>query len=149
MNTATAANNGRNGTNGSRQNKGGRPTKYNEAVVKKLCDALADGMPQKGACINAGISETTLAGWREQYHELNDLMERAREVARLQALRGIKNAGERDWRATESWLRLTFPADYRGNKVEVNENASSNAVVHQISSAQQQEYNDRMRKALG
>ena len=106
-------------------------------------------MPQRGACINAGISETTLAEWRDLYPDLNEKMESAREVARLEALRGIKTAGQKDWRATESWLRLTFPTDYRGNKVEVNAHATASATARCITAAEQQEYQARMREALG
>lgn len=109
--------------------KGGRPTKYSEATVRALCDALSDGMPQRGACVAAGISEKTLAEWLKAYPQLSDVLETARERARFEALKGIKTAGERDWRATESWLKLTFPGDYRGSKVEVNANATAHAGV--------------------
>jgi hypothetical protein len=39
----------------------------------------------------------------------------ARENARLKGLQAIKAAGDRDWRAWAEFLRLTFPADYRGS----------------------------------
>lgn len=127
-----------NGTNGSdkRKAKAGRPTKYSESTVEKLCGALADGMPQKGACITAGISETTLATWRESHPDLSGKLEAAREVARHEALKGIKRGGDKDWRATDAWLKLTFPNDYRGNKVEVN--ASANASATNIVTVEQQ-----------
>jgi hypothetical protein len=50
-------------------------------------------------------------------------MSQARELARQKALQAIKAAGEKDWRARVEWLRLTFPADYRGSghKVEVQQ----------------------------
>jgi hypothetical protein len=38
----------------------GRPTKYSEEVVAKLCDALADGAPISGASAVAGIALSTL-----------------------------------------------------------------------------------------
>ena len=101
----------------------GRPTKYLEATVNRLCEALADGMAIKGACVVAGIGVTTLGEWREKRPEIEERLDEAREVARQKALQAIKAAGEKDWRAWAEWLRLTFPADYRGsgNKIEVQQ----------------------------
>jgi hypothetical protein len=101
----------------------GRPTKYSHHVLERLCDALADGMPIKGACVVAGIGVTTLAEWREKRPEIEQRIDEARELARQKALQAIRAAGEKDWRAHAEWLRLTFPADYRGNanKVEVQQ----------------------------
>ena len=76
---------------------------------------MADGMPITGACVVAGIGVTTLKEWREKYPDLEERIADAREQARLKALQGIKGAGDRDWRAHAEWLRLTFPADYRGS----------------------------------
>jgi hypothetical protein len=92
-----------------------RPTKFNDETVERLCAAMADGMPIRGACVVAGIGVTTLKEWREKYANLEERIADAREHARLKALQGIKGAGERDWRAHAEWLRLTFPADYRGS----------------------------------
>jgi len=80
-------------------------------------------MPIKGACVVTGIGVTTLAEWREKRPRLEDRLSEARELARQKALQAIKAAGEKDWRAHAEWLRLTFPADYRGsgNKVEVQQ----------------------------
>lgn len=136
--------------NGTEDGKGkaGRPAKYCEATVAKLCDAFASGMPQKGACIYAGISETTLADWRKEHEGLSDAITAAREVARHTALRKIKSAGADDWRATEAWLKLVFPTEYRSNaKVEVNANASATAHVH-ISPERKAELNERRARAL-
>jgi len=80
-------------------------------------------MPIKGACVVAGIGVTTLAEWRQKHPSLENRMNEARERARQDALREIKNAGQKDWRAKAEWLRLTFPEDYRGggHKVEVQQ----------------------------
>src|SRR5260370_12130081 len=101
----------------------GRPTKYSHHVLERLCGALSDGMPLKGACVVAGIGVTTLAEWREKHPEIEQRIDEARECARQKALQRIKAAGEKDWRAYAEWLRLTFPADYRGSghKVEVQQ----------------------------
>ncbi len=38
----------------------GRPTKYSEETIARLCEALADGMLIKAAYVVAGIGVTTL-----------------------------------------------------------------------------------------
>ena len=122
----------------------GRPTKYSHKVVERLCNGLADGMPIKGACVVAGIGVTTLADWRERHPRLEDRLSEARELARRKALQAIKAAGEKDWRAWAEWLRLTFPADYRGsgNRVEVQQ-----AVQVQVSPEQLADIRRRLPQA--
>jgi len=105
-------------------------------------------MPIKGACVVAGIGVTTLNEWRDKYPELEERLSDAREQARLKALQGIKTAGEKDWRAYAEWLRLTFPADYRGsgNKIEVSASATANAPI--LSVERQRELQERRRRLL-
>ena len=88
--------------------------------------ALRAGLTHKQACLACGISQSTLANWRERYPDSEPRMEAARETARQAALEGIRTAGEKDWRALNEWLKLTFP-EYRqaGAKVEVNTNAQA------------------------
>ena len=126
----------------------GRPTKFTDNIIDRLCAAIANGMPLKGACVVAGIGVTTLSEWREKYPNLEERLSDAREQARLKALQGIKIAGEKDWRAYAEWLRLTFPADYRGsgNKIEVSASATANAPI--ITLEQQRELQERRRRLL-
>ena len=126
----------------------GRPTKFTDNIIDRLCAAIANGMPLKGACVVAGIGVTTLSEWREKYPNLEERLSDAREQARLKALQGIKIAGEKDWRAYAEWLRLTFPADYRGsgNKIEVS--ASATAIAPIITLEQQRELQERRRRLL-
>src|SRR6266853_3252891 len=109
----------------------GRPTKYSHHVLERFCGALSDGMPIKGACVVAGIGVTTLSEWREKRPEIEQRIDEARELARQKALQAIRAAGEKDWRASAEWLRLTFPADYRGNanKIEVSATAQASSIV--------------------
>jgi len=126
----------------------GRPTKFSEESVKRLCSAIADGMPARGACVVAGIGVTTLNEWRERYPDLQERLSDAREHARLKALQAIKAAGERDWRAWDAWLKLTYPADYRGTraKIEVSAFASANMLV--ITEEQQRALQERRQQLL-
>jgi hypothetical protein len=117
------------------QGRVGRPSKYEPETVERLLGALADGLTQKQACLAAGIGETTLGTWREKYPELETRMSEARENARRKALAGIKAAGEAgDWRAWESFLRMSFAADYRkesNTSVEVNQTVQQAVVCNE------------------
>jgi hypothetical protein len=97
----------------------GRPTKYNEKTITRLCEALADGMPIRSACVVAGIGVTTLNEWREKYPEIEKRMSRARESYREKALQTIKKAiANDDWRAAVAALKLAFP-EYRDKPTQV------------------------------
>ena len=110
--------------------RAGRPTKYSHEVVARLCAALEDGLPQRGACIAAGIAVSTLAEWRSKDSTLGERMEEARERARRQAMLIIKSAAlSGDWRAAAEFLKLIFP-DYRNStRIDVSASASVSTVV--------------------
>ena len=100
-------------TDKSKGSQVGRPTKYNEKTIARLCEALADGMPIKAACVVAGIGVTTLNAWRDKYSEIEERMNQARESYREKALQTIKKAiTNDDWRAAVAALKLAFP-EYR------------------------------------
>jgi predicted Zn-dependent protease len=121
-----------NGSNGedisaiSVSGKAGRPSLYSPETVERLLDALRAGLTHKQACLACGIGQSTLADWRERHPDLEAKMEEARETARQIALEKIKAAGDKDWRATAEWLKLTYP-DCRPSvgKVEVTASASA------------------------
>src|SRR6266550_4076065 len=100
-------------TNELDESRVGRPTKYSEETIARLCAALADGMPIKSACVVAGIGVTTLNEWRDKYPEIEERMNQARERYREKALQTIKKAiNNDDWRAAVAALKLIFP-EYR------------------------------------
>ena len=99
----------------------GRPTKYSEETIARLCEALADGMPIKAACVVAGIGVTTLNEWRDKYPELEERMSQARERYREKALQTIKRAIDaHDWRAAVAALKLIFPEYRESTQIGVN-----------------------------
>jgi len=99
----------------------GRPTKYNEKTIARLYEALADGMPIKGACVVAGIGVTTLNEWRDKYPEIEERMNEAREHFREKALQTIKKAIDNDdWRAAQAALKMIFPEYRESTKIDVN-----------------------------
>jgi hypothetical protein len=74
------------------------------------------------------LSESTLSDWRERYPELEPRLIEAREAARRKVLATIKSIGEEtnDWRALDTWLQRSFPADYRKD-ASINVSATANA----------------------
>ena len=109
-------------------NKGGRPTLYTAETVDRLLAGLADGLNITQACAACGISPRTLIDWRERYPDLEPRLTEARETARRKVLAMIKSIGEEtnDWRALDTWLQRSFPADYRRDS-NVSVTATANA----------------------
>jgi hypothetical protein len=126
----------------------GRPTKYNEETVARLCEALGDGMSIKSGCVIAGIGVQTLSDWRREYPELEQRLTESRELFREKALQTIKKAiYQDDWRAAAKALELIFPADYRaGNKVTATATATASTAV--VSVEKQKELQERKARAL-
>jgi terminase small subunit-like protein len=127
--------------------KGGRPCKYTPETVERLLDALADGLTQKQACIASGIGERTLHDWLERYPELTTQLESARENARQKALAGIQSFGDKDWRALEAFLKLSFHNDYRQNQSETNVNVG--VAVGQVCTEEQRKKLIEIREKIG
>jgi hypothetical protein len=112
-------------TDDKKESNVGRPTKYNEQTIARLCEALADGLPIKSACVTAGIGVTTLNEWRDRYPEVEERMNEAREQLREKALQTVKAAFENgEWRAAVAALKLVFPEYREGAKIDVNATAS-------------------------
>jgi uncharacterized protein GlcG (DUF336 family) len=108
-------------TNELNESRVGRPTKYSEETIVRLCAALADGMPIKAACVVAGIGVTTLNEWRDKYPELEERISQARESYREKALQTIKRAIDaHDWRAAVAALKLIFPEYRESTQIGVN-----------------------------
>lgn len=104
----------------------GRPTKYNEETVTRLCDALASGMNIKSACAVAQIGVQTLSDWLKSKPELQPRIDAAKEKLREKCLATFGKAIEEgDWRAAEAAMKLAFPEYRQNSKVEVNATAST------------------------
>jgi hypothetical protein len=106
----------------------GRPTKYNEKTMQRFYEALADGLPIKGACLKAGVGVTTMNEWRERYSEIDEKAEQARERYREKGLQTINNAiKNNDWRAALAALKMIFPEYRESTKIDVNAIACASA----------------------
>jgi hypothetical protein len=104
-------------------------TKYNKAIVDKICGYIADGLNLKQSCQAALVSESSVLLWRKTYPDFAEKIEAAREQMRSKILAKIKAAGKDDWRALAEYLRLAF-AEYRyGNSPQVNVAVQQNMAV--------------------
>ena len=130
----------------------GRPTKYSEQTITRICDALADGMPIKSACAVAGVGLSTLSDWRKADPELEARIDAAKEKLRQKCLQTFAKAlDDNDWRAADALMKLVFP-EYRQNaKVEVNANATAstgNTLIDRITPEQIEELQALRKRAL-
>jgi hypothetical protein len=96
-------------TDGTDERPLGRPTKFNDETIGRLCSALSAGMPIKGACVVAGIGVTTLNEWRDKYPDLEERLSDAREQARLKALQAIKQPEKKTGARTPNGCDFHFP----------------------------------------
>lgn len=77
-------------------NKGGRPTKMTELVVKKLEEAFLWGCTDVEACQYAGISRTTLTKYQHEHPEFLDKKERFKAEPFLRARKCLVESLEND-----------------------------------------------------
>lgn len=108
-----------------------RALKLTPAVSKALLDALRMGATQRLACQYAGISEDTLARWRDlgsrgraPYADFAEAFTRAQGTLAVALLAKIEAAATDDWRAAAWKLQHRFPKDY-GLKVELTGDADN------------------------
>lgn len=109
------------GAEASRPARVGRPSKLTTATVRAITDAIAAGDTIEDSCIAAGITSATLRGWRAKARTGTDAklrnfladLEHAQSLARRNRLRQIADGrminGEKDWKATAAYLKLTDP----------------------------------------
>jgi hypothetical protein len=133
---------------GEGHGKRGRPALYKPETVERLLDALRAGLTHKQACLACGISQSTLANWREQFPDLESRMDAAREEARQKALEGIKAAGQKDWRALAEWLKLTFPEHRQSSSINVSAMATAQQATAVIVTEEQRQRLIALRERL-
>jgi hypothetical protein len=115
--------------------KVGHPPKRTPQTITRILKAIENGCSIKQACTIGGVTAHAFLDWRKSDPEIEARLVEAREVCREKALENIKTAGDKgDWRASESFLRLSYPASYnRGfhnnTSVEVNTSTTVQAVV--------------------
>lgn len=78
------------------KNKGGRPTKMDDDVVKKLEEAFANGATDVQACFYANISKQTLYNYQKEHPEFIDRKEGLKAQLGLIAKNVLANKIKKD-----------------------------------------------------
>lgn len=97
----------------------GRPTKYDDAIVKLIVNGIRAGLTNKDAALVAGINETTLIRWEKKYANFADQLTRARAERSADWLAHIRKAGAKDWRAYAELLDRCAPEYRKTEKHEI------------------------------
>ncbi|MCG3150161.1 MAG: hypothetical protein PCFJNLEI_03639 [Verrucomicrobiae bacterium] len=98
----------------------GRRTKRTPFVTRKICRAIADGLPFYLAAAHAGVTGDTFRKWRNEFPEFNEAVEQAIAAGIKKRLNQIKKAGdEGDWKASAWWLEHVCPEHFARSRVDV------------------------------
>lgn len=88
--------------------------KYSETVVRKVIEALREGLPQKLAAQRAGVSEDTVSLWKSKKPEFRVQVEAAQAEFCRRNLRIIQRAAtqKNGWTAAAWLLERTRPEHF-------------------------------------
>lgn len=120
-----------------KKNKGGRPTKRTEAVVRKLEGVFAIGCTVTEAALFAGISRQSLYEWMRSDEEFSDRMTmlRARPflVARKVIIQAIRDG---NLRICKWYLERALPKEFslRSKVDQVNKDEQPRQLVEFVNS---------------
>lgn len=118
-----------------------RPTKLNDEVTAKICEALRTGNTRRAACAYAGIDQDTLGNWLRRSSDFSDAVKKAESDCEISYAAVIKRAAvghdvykkvtktktvgevsvvettetisrEFEWQAAAWWLERRKPEDY-------------------------------------
>ena len=90
-----------------------RPRKLTADVQRRLCDALAAGNTRRAACAFAGISEDSVARYRDRFADFADAIQKAEADAEVRNVAIVTRAAQSGvWQAAAWWLERRFPHDY-------------------------------------
>jgi hypothetical protein len=95
----------------------GRPSKYSQETIDRLCGALADGLSIKDACALSGIGVQTFNDWRKLDPGLEQRIKHARELARQKTLqeKGILEPCRQTLPPSNFWTR---PVNWAGQPMK-------------------------------
>jgi hypothetical protein len=104
-----------------------RPTKFDEARSKRICDLLRAGGTRKAAAACAGVSFMSFLRWQKRYESfVTDVSRAEADAENIHAATFQKAALSGDWRASESWLKRRRPEEWgtdtscRGDRVNMS-----------------------------
>ena len=113
--------------------KTGRPTKYNEDVIKRFESVFQLGVTDRTACSYVGIHHDTYYSWLKEKPEFTARISKAKHFARIAAGSVVKNAivNDRDVATARWWLEKKHPDEFKsgGTAVGVRTNGEKIEVV--------------------
>lgn len=118
-----------------KKNKGGRPPKIDDIVVKKLEEAFLVGATDVQACFYAGISKQTLYNYQEKNPEFIDRKEALKANTSLKAKMVISKAIDAGSEAEAKWhLERKEKKEYstQNNQQFLDENGNPASVLVNI-----------------
>ena len=86
----------------------GRRSKYEPDRVKRILDALRNGMSVKGACAAGIISSATYFDWLKRHPEFSAAVTRAEKDSEMELVRRLYAHADDDWRAAKFLLERRF-----------------------------------------
>lgn len=92
----------------------GRKGKYNDKIVKEICDKIEGGWTYKGAAVTSGITNETFWQWMDKKPDFSDSVSRASEKYQRFLLDKIEYAAQepRNWGAAAWILERRFKRQY-------------------------------------
>lgn len=122
-----------------------RNSKYTPETIKRILDLLRTGVRLRVAATAAGISESTLFNWKNQYPEFADQVEQAQAESCVFYLEIIRKAAETNWQAAAWFLERRFPDDF--GRPAVQKTVHVNVTPADIARMTDQELDDLIAKA--
>ena len=101
----------------------GRPSKYTQEIVDRICYSLSQGNTRTTAAICAGISKETFYQYLNEFPDFSDAIKRAEEQAVEHYVNVIHAASGQTWQAAAWYLERRRPADFsKQDKVDITTN---------------------------
>ena len=111
----------------------GRPTKYNDEVVRKITQALMAGNTRRASCAYAGISEDTFANWLRDNSVFSEAIKKAEADAEVRNVAIIQKAADSTWQAAAWWLERKHKADWSSRVEQTGADGSPVKVIVEYS----------------
>jgi hypothetical protein len=85
------------------RNRGGRPTKLNEILIRDMEILARIGLSDKAIAESVGIGPDTLIRWMKRNREFSNRLKRAKGEGKARLVNSIYGHGRKSWQA-HAWL---------------------------------------------
>lgn len=122
----------------------GRPSKLNDEVQAKICEAVAKCIPREAAANLAGIDRATFFKWMKRgnpaepahniekdarYRDFFDAVEKADSAAKAMLIGIIVDAAPKDWKAAMTLAERKWPKEFARRIYKPDDNTESVSVT--------------------